>query len=63
MQYTESFIPYTIQVYASTAAGRGRAASTMMFTGHGGDLLTACAIIIIPQILLRFNNIFFTVPV
>ena len=36
MQYAESFVPYTIQVYASTVAGRGRAVSTMMFTGHGG---------------------------
>ena len=36
MQRAESFVPYTIQVYASTAAGRGRAVSTMIFTGHGG---------------------------
>ena len=38
MQHAERFVPYTIQVYASTAAGRGRTVSTMMFTGHGGDL-------------------------
>ena len=38
--HAESFVPYTIQVYASTVAGRGRPVSTVMFTGHGGDLIT-----------------------
>lgn len=46
LQHAESFVPYTIQVYASTAAGRGRAVSTMAFTGHGGDLITPVVFII-----------------
>ena len=31
-----SFVPYTVQVFASTIAGRGSAVSTMIFTSHGG---------------------------
>ena len=34
---TVSFVPYTVQVFASTMAGRGDPFSAVIFTGHGGQ--------------------------
>ena len=54
--YAESFVPYTVQVYASTAAGRGRAVSTVMFTGHGGRMSNQilCATLITTALVINF---------
>ena len=37
--FAESFVPYMVQVFASTIAGTSSAVSTMIFTSHGGIIL------------------------
>ena len=36
--HSEPFVAYTVRVFASTEAGRGRAAEYLVFTQHGGKL-------------------------
>ena len=37
LQSIEEFVPYTVQLFASTAAGRGDPVTTITFTNHGGQ--------------------------
>ena len=34
--HTGAFVPYTVQVFASTEAGRGNPATSLIYTRHGG---------------------------
>ena len=34
--HSGAFVPYTVQVFASTEAGRGNPATSLIYTRHGG---------------------------
>ena len=34
--HSDVFVPYTVQVFASTEAGRGNPATSLVYTRHGG---------------------------
>ena len=50
--HSGAFVPYTVQVFASTEAGRGNLSTSLIYTQHGGKsvvvwVYTICVTVIV----------------
>ena len=45
--HSGAFVPYTIQIFASTQAGRGNPVSSVVYTRHGGNMIIIIMIIFV----------------